>query len=418
MAAATSWGGGVSGGGRGSVRVGRADDDPATRTEALSLRLPASDVSALRFLFGGPGEPSGLESMVGLASNFGTMCQRMAESTVIGSSETARGRAVVPGTRNRARVDVAIRGDGHTSGGAEADRVERFESGSGGFEGQRIHIHTGHAPYRVDQLTSIEAWACWSNHTTGGRNEPRGRQADVAYHTLIEMVERDQKRHVVTLYLMYSGATPVSRRSDFGRDDSHGLGDLVPLALETDTVLRHTKRMTLELRRSLTERFAQNRMVDVDASSRRPCRCPVHSAEDCPQRELPGFEDTGCECKGPAPHLWMLCPNRDAAQSTDPAKQAAEQAAARLAEGAHAHWLTVRGRVDRTETVSPLEALHDLLDPLAPLRGQLSLADHRAEQSRHNAVRAVRAADIRVEAHQMLVQASKSYRSAKARVTR
>ena len=352
--------------------------------------------------------------MVGLASNFGTMCQRMAESTVIGASEDVRGRAVIPGSRTRRRSDVTITGDGYTSGGAEAERLEVAEYGSAGFEGQRIHIHTGHAPYRVDQLTSIEAWACWSNHTTGGRNEPRGRQADVAYHTLIEMVERDQKRHVVTLYLMYSGATTAARRSDFGRDDVHGLGDLVPLALETDTVLRHTKRMTVELRRSLTDRFAQNRMVEVDAGSRRPCRCPVHADDACPQRELLGFEKTGCQCSGPSPHLWMLCPNRVDAPPTDPV----EQAAAKLAGAAHAHWLAVRGRVERMETVSPLEALHDLLDPLSPPRGQLSLADHRAEQARHNAVRAVRAADIRVEAHQMLVQASKAYRKAKAVVTR
>ena len=370
MAAATSWGGLVR------------DADRAT-ANPLSLRLPPSDVAALRFVMGG------MESLVGLGSNFGAMCQRLEEGTV------------PSGTLG-------------TSWEVESARLDASESGavgSSGFVGQRIHVHTGHAPYRVDQLTKIEAWACWSNHASGGRNEPLGRRADIAYHTLVEMVDRGQKRHVVTLYLMYSDATPASRRSDFGRSDAYGLADFVPLALETETVLRHAKKMTAELRRELAEKFAGDRMVTVDADSRRPCRCRVHTDTDdsCPSRgttdaRSPGDRDDGCKCSGPAPHVMMLCPARKVAPAFDA-----------VGDG---HWLRIRGAVGRREAVSPLEALRDLLAPVSPPRGALSLADHRAEVHRRNEARAVHAADIRVEAHQMLVAASKSYKSAKAKVTR
>ena len=46
------------------------------------------------------------------------------------------------------------------------------------------------------------------------------------------------------------------------------------------------------------------------------------------------------------------------------------------------------------------------------------MADHKAEKARRDALRMRNATDIRVEAHAMLIQASKAYRSARAEVTR
>lgn len=278
----------------------------------LSMRLPASDVSALRFFFGG------LESLMGLGSNFGAMCERL-------QSQTAGGR---------------WNEDGHAR--AQATHID----------GAEMHVKHAMAPCaRTDRLQPVEGWACWSNHTDGSL----GDAVCEAHDTLVRMVERGDKVHVIVLWLMYGKDTPIAWTRAFPQ-----LGELVPLACETATVLRHAEKMTADLRNDLAISFRESRMEGDALDSRRPCPC--------------------------GKHVWALCPQRPGPRpvALDP------------------HFQRIRGEQPRRERVEPYEALSHLLGTAA---GEKKRPD---AQQRH-AQRERVATEIRIEAAKMLIAASNAY---------
>ena len=409
---------------------------PEQREQRLqSQELPPADRSALKNFFSGASE-------IGTSSNFGAMCEKLAAQTVKEPkvAEAPDGEPLAPeapfvpetplddiGTELIAaagKMKLALSSLGGKRRKKKEVPVRNGVKLAKGYEPDMMHVKSSHGVYRVDQPDKIEGWA-W--RAEGGNFGPGklGTKMRECYDTLMVMIARGQVKEVSLLARMYGGSTPASRFTEFpmlsiGKEQD---SSMVPLALETDTVLHHAERMAAQLRQELALGFREGKMREEEANSYRPCRCAVHTEETCQARkpwverrlsvgprvtrEEAEEEWPGCFCKGPAPHLWNLCPNKPkpavelasvpvaAEKASDEEKRKAFLAQERL------------GRMNtRNEFVEPLRALHDLLDTPP---GETKRVDAAARK----ATRLVIATRIRMEAHRLLVDASRAYRRAK-----
>lgn len=280
-------------------------------SKLLSLRLPQSDVDDLRFVFGG------LESMVGLRSRFGEQITILAASAAT-ACEHSPTRDPCCYCRQRYACQHC--------GKCTRCGAQTFEHM---YVGSSTHGESAHDPL---QPLALEAWCCWRNQkAVDYKPPPLGARARETRDALVVMVDRGHTGDVVTLWRMYGASTPRERLEHF-----KSLGDLVPLATETDAVQAHAERLTKRLREEHeTELFEQAVKLGRRGSK---------TFEDLPR------------------HI----------------------AASKL-------------------TVTPMEALHDLLDSV---HGEAK--DRRLERAEH-------VGKVKRQAHTMLVEASHAYRRAKGR---
>jgi hypothetical protein len=188
----------------------------------LAQRLSPSDVSTLRLLFGG------LESMVGLGSNFGAMIDRMKAAEVVTCKHPAR-------LHPREQCQTCGR-KAACSGCGECTACGELPWGP--------HVHETIGSAVSGELEPAELWACWTNHN----DSSMGLAVREAYGALLRMLEHGGSDYVRHLFRMYGGAMPARLYSDYSK-----LGDLVPLATETDAVIDHADKMSSKTGHPVTD---------------------------------------------------------------------------------------------------------------------------------------------------------------------
>jgi hypothetical protein len=162
----------------------------------LQLRLPNAEISILKWCF------TWLEGQVGLASNFGAMCDRVHAGSL---------------------------------------HVEEPTYGPRPYHALRIPpsvMHVKHAPTWAcasAEPGSVEGWACWSNHGTSAGRDRLGTAVLRAREALLAI----GVAHAVCLYRMYGQDTP---RLFYARYP--GLKDLAPIAEDAELVVAHAAKMT------------------------------------------------------------------------------------------------------------------------------------------------------------------------------
>ena len=172
-------------------------------------QLSGDDKAALSLCFGG------IESLLFLGSNFGASLERLSQ--------------LPPKTRK--------------------DKTSRYgPNGSTllarGVEPSYINVKATHSVRISDEPWKLEAWSCPSNQGIDS-DAARAREA---HETLVALADAGSSRTVTTLYKMLGGILPAEESNALAF-----LGELAPLALDTDIVLGWAETLTKRLRLSRNE---------------------------------------------------------------------------------------------------------------------------------------------------------------------
>ena len=190
-------------------------------TRPLALRLSASDVDNIRWVF------SELEGLVGLGSNFGHMCERIQQSQPPKPKPKTKSEHEPEHERGDISLVLADR------------RVREPRLSRQGVPVPLMHVRGTSYELRA-YCSPLDAW-CGPGIS---RRNPKSQSVHAAWLALSAMIGQGLTVEVITLYRMYGADSSRLLTAQFP-----DLGDLVVLAEDTDVVQEHLVKMTKILRR-------------------------------------------------------------------------------------------------------------------------------------------------------------------------